>query len=526
MQYQPWETTDSLYTVTPSVGSGQGEIAAASNTAQMGDTLEFTLTPAKGYHLESVSSSLSGSLDLEQGIFTTDAVTQSGTVTANFAPDLHTLKVKHLGRGTVTGNGIKTPFDPLHEYQHGTKTVLQAQGKEGYGFDSWENCDDPAGIECIMSMDADKKCLAVFKKIAEDPPGGFEVVGLPTDFSAAGATTIAIIGDTVTQFKYALDGGEFSEPIDAAQTASIDLSSLDEGEHKLSILAYQDGSWQPEEEAWTSTWVKDTTPPFVTGLSNSTEPVPSITWSWSATENATFRHAINQNSTWLFADSKLFNATAQAGLSEVNGTWYLHVQAKDQAGNMSPVRSVFAILAKIDPSSLAITEGWNLLGLSLAPLNGTTQALFSELKDDLHSIWTWEDAAWAVLLPNKSLEEMQSYIQAKGFSELSEIQGGQGFWVHAQSNCTLEVNGTDPQNTQTYASGWHLLSLLQNADQNVSEFVQSIPLSVVSLWKWDAGNWKVCLPGENDKGATYAKGKGFGVLENIEPGEGFWVNCK
>jgi hypothetical protein len=46
---------------------------------------------------------------------------------------------------------------------------------------------------------------------------------------------------------------------------------------------------------------------------------------------------------------------------------------------------------------------------------------------------------------------------------------------------------------------------------------------IVSVWKWDEKNWAVFLPGEDPMGA-YAVSKGFEVLEDVSPGEGFWIN--
>lgn len=40
------------------------------------------------------------------------------------------------------------------------------------------------------------------------------------------------------------------------------------------------------------------------------------------------------------------------------------------------------------------------------------------------------------------------------------------------------------------------------------------------------GAWAaVYLPGQDDGGTEYAQSKGFSVLENINPGEGFWINA-
>ena len=55
------------------------------------------------------------------------------------------------------------------------------------------------------------------------------------------------------------------------------------------------------------------------------------------------------------------------------------------------------------------------------------------------------------------------------------------------------------------------------------------PNAVITVWKWDAANtnWQFYTP-QMDAAAlqNYAAGKGYGVLSEIRPGEGYWVNAK
>jgi hypothetical protein len=89
--------------------------------------------------------------------------------------------------------------------------------------------------------------------------------------------------------------------------------------------------------------------------------------------------------------------------------------------------------------------------------------------------------------------------------------------------CLVEgpVDGTMP----TLNGGWNLMGMNKSISQNISALVQGKEDIIASVWKWDNGKWAVYLPGEDDGGAAYAQSKGFSVLSNIEPGEGFWVNC-
>jgi len=163
--YDPWMTTGESFTVTPSTGSGEGSInPSVPQAVDYGETIQFYLTPDNGYHLDSVAGTCSGTLDTGNNTFTTAAVTQDCTVIANFEIDTHTLEVKYLGRGTVTGNGINCPADCTEDYNHGTDAILLAKGDFGYGFNNWLNCDNPSGNHCTMTMDGDKTCTAVFTK--------------------------------------------------------------------------------------------------------------------------------------------------------------------------------------------------------------------------------------------------------------------------------------------------------------------------------------------------------------------------
>lgn len=73
--------------------------------------------------------------------------------------------------------------------------------------------------------------------------------------------------------------------------------------------------------------------------------------------------------------------------------------------------------------------------------------------------------------------------------------------------------------------GWNLVGLMETTDQPAIDVTELG--NVISVWKWATVNgtktWAVYLPGEYNQG-DYAASKGFGQLDTIAPGEGFWVN--
>ena len=86
---------------------------------------------------------------------------------------------------------------------------------------------------------------------------------------------------------------------------------------------------------------------------------------------------------------------------------------------------------------------------------------------------------------------------------------------------------TSSETSCTLTQGWHLIGLRGEEVKPVTGLtglVSDSENSVLSIWKWEENNWAVYLPDQEDDGAFYADSKGFKFLENIKPGEGFWVN--
>jgi hypothetical protein len=90
----------------------------------------------------------------------------------------------------------------------------------------------------------------------------------------------------------------------------------------------------------------DNTPPMVTGLSDTSIEISDCKqWYWNASETScTFRYVIDQNEQWDGVGD--FSYMTQVEKCHTFGKWYLHVQAKDAAGNYSLVKTVFAEFKK------------------------------------------------------------------------------------------------------------------------------------------------------------------------------------
>ncbi|MCF8076734.1 MAG: fibronectin type III domain-containing protein [Desulfotignum sp.] len=175
--------------------------------------------------------------------------------------------------------------------------------------------------------------------------------------------------------------------------------------------------------------------------------------------------------------------------------------------------------------TIDLSMGWNLINSCLEPSDATVDSILSYVNDNISSVWKWHNDGWAVYLPNEA-DKGVLYADSKGFSLLEKIHSGEGFWVNANTAQTLNIDGTQPSSTSSsLTSGWNLAGLKSDQAKTIADLISGNETIIASVWKWQDGGWAVYLPGQDDGGAAYADSKGFSVLSDIEPGEGFWVNC-
>lgn len=167
--------------------------------------------------------------------------------------------------------------------------------------------------------------------------------------------------------------------------------------------------------------------------------------------------------------------------------------------------------------------GWNLLSIYKDPTDNGIEAILGNTVGKVVSVWKWQGNTWAVYLPGEGTE---AYATSKGFSVLQNLNAGEGFWINSNEAQKLSVNGSAPADeTLNVAAGWNLLGLKSSQGKGVSQLITGKEGEILSIWKWESNNWAVYLPGQDDGGAAYAQSKGFILLDQIDPGEGFWVNC-
>ena len=142
-------------------------------------------------------------------------------------------------------------------------------------------------------------------------------------------------------------------------------ADLTDGEHTFyfSVTTNEESVCSTESIAYTL----DITPPSPSGLESDSEPKSSKNWTWSAPDDpdAQFRFTFTSNDTHTFEEEDAFSTTNTAttvGANLEDGTHYLHVEARDLAGNTSLVSvfftiDTFAAIPSLELSSNSLSPG-------------------------------------------------------------------------------------------------------------------------------------------------------------------------
>ena len=212
-----------------------------------------------------------------------------------------------------------------------TADILKSQIGSG-GIDGLKNLDD---VESISLVDPDSSPH-------ENKTPTIRVSGLKAD-------------DLVHIYKDARCSNLLTEKKSEGDELDILLPTLGTGQHRF----YAKRSW-PEEgisSPCSSIYLLyevTSADPMITGLSNDNTPKKTKTWNWSCSGTmppCTYRFTVDTNPNTNPTGS--FNTAATATQSSGTGTYYLHIQAKDQGGNLSSLLHISAKLDNTGPRATA-----------------------------------------------------------------------------------------------------------------------------------------------------------------------------
>lgn len=209
--------------------------------------------------------------------------------------------------------------------------------------------------------------------------------------------------------------------------------------------------------------------------------------------------------------------------------------AIDSVGNIYVVdRSNHTIRKGSLPGTLNLAIGWNLLGNSVSTAMSVASTFGSA--SNVATVWKWSASTskWAYYNPAES-DGGAAYAASKGYTLLTTINGGEGFWVNAKTAFSAQLPSGTPiasSSFSTLAAGWNLIAT--GDSPTASSFNTGLGSNLNTVWAWDnaTSKWYFYAPGLAAQGGTvlsdYLTKNGYldftTAAKLLAPGTGFWVN--
>ena len=187
--------------------------------------------------------------------------------------------------------------------------------------------------------------------------------------------------------------------------------------------------------------------------------------------------------------------------------YFFAVTAVDESGLESDYSNeVSTDGTSIDDDSihiLPVNSNWNLISVSNGYGVTSIEDALAPIMDYVISVWAYDDGSWLVYDPVNP-----------DFSDLLEVEPGQGMWVNMSDNAELIIPGESPVNGVDLSEGWNLVGFSSPASQNITDAISSIDGDVVSVWAYQNGEWRIYDPQDSVSSD----------LTTLDPGYGYWIN--
>jgi hypothetical protein len=156
-------------------------------------------------------------------------------------------------------------------------------------------------------------------------------------------------------YRHVIDQNPNGVPTGAYSAVTTAAQAGGDGRYYLHVQARDEAA--NESAVLTVHALLDNTAPVVTGLSDDPGPLQAKSWTWEGTDADSalvYRYLIDQSPAGVPGGD--YGAVTTAAKAAVNGTWYLHVQARDRAGNESAGRTVFVLFDNTAPVVTDVTS--------------------------------------------------------------------------------------------------------------------------------------------------------------------------
>jgi hypothetical protein len=158
---------------------------------------------------------------------------------------------------------------------------------------------------------------------------------------------------------------------------------------------------------------------------------------------------------------------------------------------------------EVDAMSISLSQGPNLISLYRQPGDTDIASVLSSISGKYTSVWAFIDNTWRAYDPVNP-----------GFSDLTTMDAGRGYWVEMNESATMIVTGLVASNATDLVNGSNLVGYSSVHSLDTPDAITSIEGQCVSVWAFIEGSWKVYDPAN----------PGFSDLTTMAPGYGYWID--
>ncbi len=160
---------------------------------------------------------------------------------------------------------------------------------------------------------------------------------------------------------------------------------------------------------------------------------------------------------------------------------------------------------------ISLKDSWNLISIPVEPLDSSIQKVFSQIWDDVRSIWEYDPVnGWNYCY----------FINPENIiGNLNRISAGKGYWIDMVRPGVLEIIGTEPDDCSiVLKQGWNLVGYKSISSVKLCNALSCVNGKYCSIWIYDSisGRLKNIMDNSYYNALEYELGRY----------EGFWIEMK
>ena len=178
-------------------------------------------------------------------------------------------------------------------------------------------------------------------------------------------------------------------------------------------------------------------------------------------------------------------------------------------GTCGAAVSEVAMVTVLRAQEIALYPGWNLVSLSVIPVDTVAEAVLSDIAGGYSLVYAWRQGAWAIHDP-----------ASPAASDIVSLDNTSGFWVLANAPITLRVLGRVPAETAVpLGAGWSLSGFPSSTARPLPGALceANAGPGIQIVYGYAAGEQPAWRHHE------YAAAAWSNTLEEMIPGRGYWI---